>query len=339
MKLAAYFIFINLFLISLFGCVKQATVFSSPTIVFVSNQYGNYDVFTVNEKGTKKNRLTNTLQDERLPRFSPDGKKIAYLVDNGTDNDIFIMDIDGSNKKNLTPWPSDDIGVQFSRDGKKIAFMSDKGGDYEIYIANLSGANLRKLTSNNKFDGGPVFSIDNQYIYWASGISKKVSETDIYRMKIDGSNKVRYTSHLLDEGVDSVSFDGKWLAASAERDNDWKIFIYSADGKKVSRFTKNNFYNSRAIFAPKSYKLAWTAKPTNKWDIFVSDLRRPNEAINLTKSKGDNFRHDWSTDAKRIIFESNRSGNWHIYKINPDGSNLKRVTKGDYDNREPAWKP
>ena len=53
-------------------------------------------------------------------------------------------------------------------------------------------------------------------------------------------------------------------------------------------------------------------------------------------------RHDvnpaWSPDGGWIAFESNRAGMFDIYKIEPDGSNLQRLTH-ERDNYNPTWSP
>ena len=47
-----------------------------------------------------------------------------------------------------------------------------------------------------------------------------------------------------------------------------------------------------------------------------------------------------STDINgKIAFYSTRDGHHEIYVIDPDGSNLMRLTFGDTDNLCPAWSP
>ena len=40
-----------------------------------------------------------------------------------------------------------------------------------------------------------------------------------------------------------------------------------------------------------------------------------------------------------IVFQSNRSGNWDIYRINADGSGLVQLTHSDADDQYPVWSP
>jgi TolB protein len=46
----------------------------------------------------------------------------------------------------------------------------------------------------------------------------------------------------------------------------------------------------------------------------------------------------WSPDGLQLAFSSNRTGNYEIYAMGWDGSNLRRLTYGG-DNAMPAWSP
>ena len=47
----------------------------------------------------------------------------------------------------------------------------------------------------------------------------------------------------------------------------------------------------------------------------------------------------FSPDGKKIVFESNRSGNFEIYTINTDGSDIKQLTHDTSFDGTPAWSP
>jgi dipeptidyl aminopeptidase/acylaminoacyl peptidase len=47
----------------------------------------------------------------------------------------------------------------------------------------------------------------------------------------------------------------------------------------------------------------------------------------------------WSPDGSRIVFQSNRSGEWHLYLMTPDGEDLRDLTPGLKDCRNPSFSP
>ncbi len=59
----------------------------------------------------------------------------------------------------------------------------------------------------------------------------------------------------------------------------------------------------------------------------------------ITDEFGDARQPSWSPDGKQLTFQGYWEGNWHIYTVDKDGSNLQQLTHGPYDYREPHWSP
>ncbi len=59
--------------------------------------------------------------------------------------------------------------------------------------------------------------------------------------------------------------------------------------------------------------------------------------VQLTKNSADDIHPDWSPDGSKIVFASNRSGNYDIYVMNSDGSGLKKLTNDPLDEVFPSW--
>jgi Tol biopolymer transport system component len=48
---------------------------------------------------------------------------------------------------------------------------------------------------------------------------------------------------------------------------------------------------------------------------------------------------DFSPDGATILFQSNRGGNWQLWQIKGDGTDLRPLTTGPMNDRQPAWSP
>jgi TolB protein len=61
--------------------------------------------------------------------------------------------------------------------------------------------------------------------------------------------------------------------------------------------------------------------------------------IRLTVTSGTDTYARWSPDGSRIAFTSNRDGNYEIYVMNANGSNVHNVSNNPATDQFPAWSP
>jgi tricorn protease len=85
------------------------------------------DIWTVDESGANADRLTDHRGHDAYPRFSPDGKWIAFSSDRYGNNDVFIVEAAGGTPQRLTFHPGGDDVVGWSRDSKSVMFRSSRG--------------------------------------------------------------------------------------------------------------------------------------------------------------------------------------------------------------------
>jgi len=57
----------------------------------------------------------------------------------------------------------------------------------------------------------------------------------------------------------------------------------------------------------------------------------------LTNHPAKDKRSSWSPDGSRICFQGYSTGHWELYTMNPDGSDIRRITSGTADSKHPNW--
>jgi dipeptidyl aminopeptidase/acylaminoacyl peptidase len=124
-------------------------------LLFLSNQdtdddeFFNYDVFAMKLADKSIRRVTATESAEYHPRWSPDGRLIAFqatrrgLTDRETtmeDTHVWVMNADGSGRRDLGAGVDNRQGVpQWSPDGTSVLFTVQERGQVRLYRAPVAG--------------------------------------------------------------------------------------------------------------------------------------------------------------------------------------------------------
>jgi len=173
-------------------------------IAFMSNRDGfknaerviTHEIYVMDADGGNPQNLTNDLNNDSSPAWSPDGKRIVFSSvrdghfenEFGITDEIYVMDADGGNPRRLTENPKNDWDPVWSPDGKRIAFASDRKGDFvnfEIYVMAANGENEQRLTENRVDDWSPSWAPDGERITFRS---ERDGNGEIYVMDADGGN-------------------------------------------------------------------------------------------------------------------------------------------------------
>src|SRR5262245_17046504 len=95
------------------------------------------DIWIANEDGTNVVRLTDNRAREIYPRFSPDGRWIAFSSNRYGNNDVFVIPAAGGAPKRLTFHSGNDEVVGWSRDSQRVLFRAAHGDGAFPNVATL----------------------------------------------------------------------------------------------------------------------------------------------------------------------------------------------------------
>lgn len=169
---------------------------------------------------------------------------------------------------------------------------------------------------------------------------------EIYVMDWDGHNPQKITSHqslaispAWSNKGDKIAYTGFPMHVK-EKVRNADLFIYDIPTGKRFLVSYRKGMNSGANFLPGDTHLLLTLSKQGNPDIYkmtadgktLTQLTRgPNYAMNVEPAV--------SPDGKKIAFSSDRAGRPHIFVMNIDGSNVKRITFAGKYNASPSWSP
>lgn len=114
------------------------------TIVFVHGE----DIWKAGIEGGTAIRLTVHDGEERFPKFSPDGKMIAFTGDYDGNPDVYVMNRDGGKIQRVTFHPGYDQVVGWHPIKNKIIFSSSRHSYsrfYRLFLISPDGSGLEEL--------------------------------------------------------------------------------------------------------------------------------------------------------------------------------------------------
>jgi tricorn protease len=85
------------------------------------------DVWIAGEDGSGARRVTDHRARETYPRFSPDGRWLAFSSNRHGNNDVFVVPVEGGSPRRLTFHTGNDEVVGWMRDGKSVIFRASRG--------------------------------------------------------------------------------------------------------------------------------------------------------------------------------------------------------------------
>jgi Tol biopolymer transport system component len=265
----------------------KTLLFSSPSA----------DLFTLDFATMKPRRLTNTLECEGSPRFSPDGNRFVYTACDAKhlNSHLFLRSPNGANRRPLTTGSFADTGATFSQDGKRLTFVrchllrnyafgGQMWNEADVYTINADGSALRRITRGNHYGvSSPRFLYGTSRIlyypvdYQKDGVIRTVDEksgisSDWLSFKISSPD-------IIVADID-LTVDGKHIAAIADYTQPFRydlVYAEAATQKLIPLWvTSVSSYNRGVAFSSDGqalYFLAGRDSGHQGWDLYRVDVK------------------------------------------------------------------
>jgi dipeptidyl aminopeptidase/acylaminoacyl peptidase len=278
-------------------------------------------VFRIGADGQRMMQLTHGDNGETSPRWSPDGKTIAFLARRGSDTEetqIYLMSVEGGE------------GRRLSRHGTSVSGISwAPGGDAIYFVAPEPKTDEEKQKEKLKDD---VFAFDENYKHvhlWridvASGKEQRVPEGGFtvagYHLSRDGRRIVHHRAPTPSYG-------------DAEKGEVW---VMDADGKNALQLTRNGVAENDAELSPDGSQVLFVSTASDRFDTYYNgNLFVVSSAGGQARALVADFPYDvnaaaWSKDGRAIYAVANTGVRSEIFRFEAAGGAAPvQLTKGDH---------
>jgi tricorn protease len=218
------------------------------TVVFVHGE----DIWKVSTSGGVAVRLSIHDGEERFPRFSPDGKLIAFTGEYDGNGDVYVMDADGGNITRVTYHPGYDQVVGWHPLSNKILFSSGRTSPSrtrQLFLISADGSGLEPLVLHEAAAGS--FSADGKKIAYNKGYREFRTwkryqggwAQEVYIFDFAAMKDVNITNF---KGTDRAPmWIGDRIYFSSDRDRTLNIYYYDVPTGQISQVTQHADYDVR----------------------------------------------------------------------------------------------
>lgn len=343
----------------------EKVAFVVTTIEKKTLEYTSHIYMVASDGTSPAQQFTSGPKQDRHPRWSPDGRMLAFLSERDKDKkaQIYVMDVAGGEARRVTDQDGGVAAFDWAPDGRGFVYqarvLDETGPDADF---------LREWYAREKNgDAGkdrplPDVRVFDRIRYKANGIGQwDGRRSQLFVVSLAGGPARQITSGPYDHTSPRWSPDGKWIAFVADRDPeaDYRtvsdIWVVPAEGGEPRRLTAGLGPAYNPVFSPNGRYIAYLghtnpepAGMSSNTRVWIVDVNQGQPRMltadfdaNAGHSVGSDMRSDagpvgpfWAPDGRSIYFLSTVRASTHVYRVSVPGQGageVTPVTSGDRD--------
>jgi len=179
-------------------------------------------LWIMNTETSEAKRITFSSEIDSRPNWSPDGNKIVFVRDNGSDTHLVILDLNSKEETILVDTDALDLDPIFSADGNIVYYSSAKKGSFDLWKINLTSLKISFLTQGNSLERLPLPSqLGNKIVYLRK---EGFSYDSIELLDLeDGTSTPLVEENFMSQASFTLSVDNKTLAYTWPNGDDYEL--------------------------------------------------------------------------------------------------------------------
>jgi sugar lactone lactonase YvrE len=276
-------------------------------------------------------QLTQGAGKDTEAAWSPDGGRVVFQRELGGDVDLCVVDLATEDVTPLVGGAGHACHPAWSPDGKWIVYSfahftgtAAQGIDngYNLFVVPASGGEPRRLTGGLARDYTPTFSPDGEQVYFSSTRGATTSSVGLFRMPLEGgAPEPVITRDASDTALvqPDLSPDGRLICCGylAGFRSNWTLRLIKP-GAHDEEYPLTDpdapMYGPR--WSPDGKLIACTGfRPGDPgWGVYLVEAAT-GRRIRLETGPGNSRSPAWSPDGKELVFESDRTGVYKLYRL------------------------
>ncbi|MBZ5536122.1 MAG: S9 family peptidase [Acidobacteriia bacterium] len=316
----------------------------SVTAVDKEKNTKNADIWMVPSAGGQAQQLTRSQKSDDRPRWSPDGKEIAFISMRDGSSQVWVLPANGGEARKVTSIVTEASGVLYSPGGKHLLFTSDvypECDHSDPQKALECNASRKKAADEGKVKAHIATRL--LFRHWTEWKDGKRSH--LFIVPVDGSQPPRDLTpgdHDVPPfslmGPDDYVFspDGKEVCYTSnhdpheERSTNMDLFVVNVVSGQTRKITGNPAYDGSPQYSPDGKFIAYRAQSrpgyeSDRFQLMLYD-RETAQHRSLTEKFDrwvDSF--TWAPDSRKLYFASGDRGRNSIFEVSLTGNDVKRV--------------
>ena len=319
--------------------------YTQSTVVFDANKKVSH-IWMIPSAGGEPHQLTRGEGSDSRPRWSPDGKSLAFISTRSGKSQVWILPLNGGEARQLTHISTEADGVTWAAKGDTLLFTSS------VYPDCADDACNKKRLEDAETSKVKARIIDRLFFrhwdHWTEG-----RYAHLFAVSVEGGAPRDLTPGAYDaptfflgapDGY-SISPDGKEVCYTSNRakppsavawttNND--LYLVSADGGKAKNITAPNPGSDAApLFSPNGRYIAYTSQARDGYESDLFRLRVYDRETGKIKDLTTGFdqwvsEFAWAPDNDTIYFTATEKIGQPIFKTSISSPKVEKVADGDF---------